>query len=53
VALLAELVAGEPASLEAIEAVADGDPLRYASKNAVRIREALRAVPLPGATFKA
>lgn len=43
VALLAELVAGEPASLEAIEAVADGDHLRYASENAVRIREALRA----------
>jgi hypothetical protein len=42
-ALLAELVAGEPASLEAIEAVAEGDRLRYASENAARIREALHA----------
>jgi hypothetical protein len=42
-ALVAELIAGEPASLEAIEAVAEGDHLRYASENAVRIREALRA----------
>lgn len=53
VALLAELVAGEPASLEAIEAVADGDTLLYASRNAVRIREALRAVPAPSAAFEA
>jgi hypothetical protein len=43
VALLAELVAAEPAALEAIEAVIDDDRLSYASQNAVQIREALGA----------
>jgi hypothetical protein len=43
VALLAELVAAEPAALEALEAVIDGDRLSYASQNALQIREALGA----------